>query len=248
MKGRWVFVTAEAAAGVAGFVTLAGVVALATWLPWWVTVLLLAAPVGAVARLSRDARRLGLGYLAWRTGVLSGWEATSEAKRMTSDIGGEAEEKKGRRREGPKVLSGFGRIRRRSPALNRADTEDSEDRKRPAERSETDRFWENVDKTDGCWLWTGSLTDDGYPRFKVKRDSEWVWVKAHRWAWEQDHGPLSPGETLDHVRERGCEHRHCVRTAHLEPVTRAENARRAAAWRKRHPKDTPKDTVPGGTT
>lgn len=246
MKGRWVFITAELGAGVAVLAVVVGGCVLAARLPWWLTVLLLAAPTGAAARLSRDARRLGLQYLAWRTGVLSGWEATSEAKRMTSDIS-EAEEKKGRRREGPKVLSGFGRIRRRSPGLSRTDTEDSEDTKRLGgrfvARSEAERFEENVDRTDGCHLWTGRLTDDGYPLFKVRGR----WVRAHRWAWEQANGPLPPGQTLDHVRERGCEHHHCVHLDHLEPVTRAENARRAAAWRKRHPEDTPKDTVPGGT-
>lgn len=108
------------------------------------------------------------------------------------------------------------------------------------------RFWGRVDKRGPvgpmgrCWLWTGSTSADGYGRF-------WAggrMVKAHRWAWEQENGPVPEGLTLDHECHnavpvlacppgRTCCHRACVRPSHLEPVTDAENRRRARARRER---------------
>lgn len=226
------------------------VVAAAAWAhrsgaPWWALGLVLAAPVCAGARVARDGQRLGLTYLGWRKGLVDGWTAESDAKRLTESIASEASdgrEARGRGafREGlERVLSGMGRAGRRSAGLSRADTEDSEDtRGRFEGRPETERFWENVDQTDGCWLWTGQLTDDGYGVFWVLRGGRWVKVRAHRWAWEQVNGPVPGGLTLDHVRARGCDHKHCVWVEHLEAVTPAENNRRAVAWRASSREDT----------
>lgn len=256
LAGPWMFTVGEPAAAVAVVVVLTGTGWLVVWapVPWWVPALAAAAPVGAVARLSRDARRLGLQYLAWRSGLIGRWRSESNAKRMTTDIDSEAGDGGGRgrgggeSREGRNVLSGLSRNGRRSGRLSRADTKDSEDRKRLGgrwvARPEEDRFLENVQVTGGCHLWTGKLTEDGYPLFLVKRDGEWVWVRAHRWAWEQEYGPLPPGQTLDHVRERGCDHHHCVFLEHLEPVTQVENRRRQAEWSRRQARtaeDTPED-------
>lgn len=47
-------------------------------------------------------------------------------------------------------------------------------------------------------------------------------VKAHRWAWEQENGPVPEGLDLDHL----CRVTLCVRPSHLEPVTRRENLAR----------------------
>lgn len=99
-------------------------------------------------------------------------------------------------------------------------------------RPEAERFWELVDQTDSCWLWLGRINADGYALFKVKRNGTWTHMRAHVWAWEQAYGPVPEGHTLDHVRARGCHHKHCVRTEHLEPVTPAENNRRAIEWRQ----------------
>lgn len=82
-----------------------------------------------------------------------------------------------------------------------------------------DRFWEKVDRSGDCWLWTGSLTRDGYGnltlRGKVRR--------AHRVSYEDAKGAIPEGLELDHV----CRERRCVRPDHLEPVTHAENMRRS---------------------
>lgn len=32
-----------------------------------------------------------------------------------------------------------------------------------------DRFWSKVDKTDGCWLWTGANNGEGYGQIYVVR-------------------------------------------------------------------------------
>jgi len=100
-----------------------------------------------------------------------------------------------------------------------------------------DRFWKVVDVgcPSDCWLWRGPLDRDGYAIFKAMRpDGTWASVRAHRWLYEQVHGPLPKGLQLDHVchsrsagcRGGACHHRRCVRPSHLEPVTRAEHNRR----------------------
>lgn len=83
-----------------------------------------------------------------------------------------------------------------------------------------DRFWPKVEKTDdGCWLWTASCDTKGYGKFY---DGERL-VCAYRWSWIDANGPVPDGLELDHL----CRERRCVNPAHLEPVTHAENRRRA---------------------
>lgn len=73
---------------------------------------------------------------------------------------------------------------------------------------------------DGCWHWTGPLFSNGYGAFwSGKRN-----VRAHRAMYELLIGEIPAGLALDHF----CRVRHCVNPAHLEPVTLAENNRRAA--------------------
>lgn len=91
--------------------------------------------------------------------------------------------------------------------------------------TEADRFWAKVDKTDGCWLWIGTIAPNGYGQFRLA--SRGPLVYAHRYAYEVCVGPIPDGLELDHVRERGCEHTNCVNPAHLEPVTGRENNRRS---------------------
>jgi hypothetical protein len=82
----------------------------------------------------------------------------------------------------------------------------------------SDRFWRRVEKTPGCWIWTGSRTRDGYGQFTSAR----ICVGAHRYSYESLRGPIPPGMQLDHL----CRTRECVRPDHMEPVTQAENTRR----------------------
>lgn len=88
-----------------------------------------------------------------------------------------------------------------------------------------ERFWLKVQKTDpeSCWWWTGGKTKLGYGMiWDYDRKGHSM---AHRVAWELHHGPIPDGLHIDHL----CRHPSCVNPAHLEPVTRAENARRGLA-------------------
>ncbi|MBA4180254.1 MAG: hypothetical protein C0506_06645 [Anaerolinea sp.] len=104
------------------------------------------------------------------------------------------------------------------------------------ERDPRVRFWNKVIKTDSCWLWTGSLTEDGYPRFAESKTLEF---KAHRWAYESMVGPIPDGMQLDHLCHTldsgcpggtGCPHRRCVRVDHLEVVTPRINVLRSQSF------------------
>ncbi len=81
------------------------------------------------------------------------------------------------------------------------------------------RFESKVERTDTCWLWVGATNSRGYGCWGV----EGVSHLAHRVAYEVLVGPIPEGLTIDHL----CFNKLCVNPAHLEPVTRRENIRRA---------------------
>jgi len=80
-----------------------------------------------------------------------------------------------------------------------------------------DRFWAKVQKSDGCWLWTGrrqgpsgstAFPDVGdYGTLKINGS----WVRAHRISWEIHHGPIPDGTFVCHT----CDTPPCVRPEHL---------------------------------
>ena len=76
---------------------------------------------------------------------------------------------------------------------------------------------------DGCHLWTGAGSSNGYGSFKVNGKV----MLAHAYADERARGPLPPGLTRDHL----CGIQRCVNVDHLERVSRAENTRREMARR-----------------
>lgn len=77
------------------------------------------------------------------------------------------------------------------------------------------RFWKKVNKTEGCWLWTGSRDRDGYGQFWHQKKM----LAAHRWSYEMLVGPIPFGLQIDHL----CRTPGCVNPNHLEPVTQREN-------------------------
>ena len=89
-------------------------------------------------------------------------------------------------------------------------------------RTVDDRFWEKVKKTDTCWNWTAARFKSGYGAFRIGgRDGATVY--AHRFSYELLAGPIPEGLPIDHL----CRNVRCVNPDHLEPVTQAENTRRA---------------------
>lgn len=93
-----------------------------------------------------------------------------------------------------------------------------------------DRFWSKVDKAGpvplyrgapgNCWVWLAS-TAKGYGNIRTEAGNRY----AHRLAYELLLAPIPEGLHIDHR----CRRPRCVNPAHLEPVTNAENARRANA-------------------
>jgi hypothetical protein len=84
-----------------------------------------------------------------------------------------------------------------------------------------------VDRESGCWVWIGALREDGY-------GFAWTGVKpnggigAHRLAYIWFVGEFDRALSIDHL----CRRRNCVNPVHLEPVTHAENMRRALSHRR----------------
>src|SRR3990167_42208 len=72
---------------------------------------------------------------------------------------------------------------------------------------------------NGCWQWQQGLNTCGYGT--ITRNFKGV--LAHRYYYENHKGSIPKGLFLDHL----CRNRACVNHDHLEPVTHAENLRRA---------------------
>ena len=84
----------------------------------------------------------------------------------------------------------------------------------PLEYVETDRGYETP-----SWIWQRALTNGygvTYHEGRLQR--------AHRVYYEREHGPIPVGLEPDHL----CRQRDCIRSSHLELVTRIVNARRGA--------------------
>lgn len=84
-----------------------------------------------------------------------------------------------------------------------------------------ERFAMKVQKTDGCWLWTGASNHLGYGQIWVTEERRVV--QAIRVSLRL-HGVEVPADRdVDHL----CRNKRCVNPEHLEPVTHAVNMARA---------------------
>ncbi len=103
--------------------------------------------------------------------------------------------------------------------------------------SVADRIENKIERIteSGCWIWTGSLTNNGYGRVSVSRKI----VVAHKISYLIYRGDIPKGLTLDHL----CRVRCCVNPWHLEPVTMRENIMRGESFASKNAK---KEFCPAG--
>lgn len=83
-----------------------------------------------------------------------------------------------------------------------------------------ERFWERVEKSEGCWLWTGNVLNTGYGSLEIQgRGEKRKLMPAHRFAYADTYGPIPAGLIIRH----DCDNRPCVRPDHLRVGTQQDN-------------------------
>lgn len=102
-------------------------------------------------------------------------------------------------------------------------------RRKPLLTWETDwpkaeaRFWSKVDRTETCWLWTGTVLAKGYGQFSLRGRL----LRAHRVAYLVLVGPIPDGMQVEHR----CRVRRCVNPRHLRLATNKQNSENREAER-----------------
>jgi len=79
-------------------------------------------------------------------------------------------------------------------------------------------FFKKVLKTESCWFWQGSLTSDGYGKFRGGGKHQ----AAHRASYVIHKGNIPINHVIDHI----CRQRNCVNPDHLQAITHRENVLR----------------------
>lgn len=82
-------------------------------------------------------------------------------------------------------------------------------------RTAEESFHVHTEWRGECLVWTGAIHENGYG---IIWDRKRV-VRAHRWAYEREHGPIDGPTDIDHI----CGKRLCCNLAHLRATTRKQN-------------------------
>lgn len=78
-----------------------------------------------------------------------------------------------------------------------------------------DRFTAKVEWRGECLVWVASKVYGGYGAISIGGET----IRAHRYAWERENGPIPKGMSIDHI----CHNPPCVNIEHLRLATNAEN-------------------------
>ena len=86
------------------------------------------------------------------------------------------------------------------------------------------QMWPKIKVPDGCWEWTGSCMESGYPNriSVVGADTKGSHSRPQRLMFSWFKYEIPEGFTVDHL----CKNRKCVNPDHMEAVSHEENTSR----------------------